>query len=205
MMRTASLSIGSCLLAALWLGPLPERAAASFTAHMTLHMGVVAVVAPLIALGLAGSALHPARAMPRLFSALPPAALELVIVWVWHAPSLHHAARHSPPVLVLEQASFLAAGLYVWIAAIAGGGPGDRTGTGIVALLITSMHMTLLGALLALAPRALYHAGASPEVALSDQHVGGAVMLIVGGASYLLGGLLLSRRLLAPARSETVA
>jgi hypothetical protein len=65
------------------------------------------------------------------------------------------------------------------------------------------MHMTLLGALLALSPRPLYRhvaafGGLSP---LQDQHLGGAIMLLVGGASYLLGGLWLTARLLRGAMS----
>ncbi|MFN2428347.1 MAG: cytochrome c oxidase assembly protein, partial [Candidatus Binatia bacterium] len=51
-------------------------------------------------------------------------------------------------------------------------------------------------ALLALSPRALYaHAGHGPA-ALDEQHLGGAIMLGVGGVSYLAGGLWLSMRLL---------
>ena len=61
--------------------------------------------------------------------------------------------------------------------------------------------MTLLGVLITLAPRMLYGApGASlPGLDLSplhDQQVGGVVMLLVGGGSYLLGGLALLLRLL---------
>jgi putative membrane protein len=200
--RAASLASGLVLLAILWIGPLPAMAPASFTAHMTLHMGVVAVAAPLLAAGLAGGTADPARMAPRLVSALPAAALELAVVWAWHAPVLHHLARTSNGWLVAEQASFLGAGLLVWVAAIGGGShrAGARTGSGVVALLLTSMHMTLLGALLALAPRPLYHHDPVPLAALTaleDQHLGGAIMLIVGGVSYLIGGLLLSRRLLA--------
>lgn len=53
------------------------------------------------------------------------------------------------------------------------------------------MHMTLLGALLALTPRPLYtHTSEfSPLTPIEDQHVGGAIMLLVGGISYLAGGL----------------
>jgi putative membrane protein len=69
---------------------------------------------------------------------------------------------------------------------------------GVVGLLLTSMHMTLLGALLALPPRPLYQhpggfAGFTP---LQDQHLGGAIMLLGGGVSYLLGGLGLTAALL---------
>jgi putative membrane protein len=60
------------------------------------------------------------------------------------------------------------------------------------------MHMTLLGALLALAPRPLYAHGAEYHglTALEDQHLGGAIMLLVGGVSYIAGGLALTVRLL---------
>jgi putative membrane protein len=60
--------------------------------------------------------------------------------------------------------------------------------------------MTLLGALLALSPRPLYGhahgAGIAGLAPLDDQHLGGAIMLLVGGASYLIGGLVLVGRLL---------
>jgi putative membrane protein len=58
------------------------------------------------------------------------------------------------------------------------------------------MHMTLLGALLALTPRPLYpHAdGFAGLTALEDQHLGGAIMLLIGGIAYLLCGLALTVR-----------
>jgi putative membrane protein len=167
---------------------------------MSLHMGVVAVTAPLLAMALAGSALDPARALPRVFTAVPAAALELAVVWGWHAPLLHHFARHSSVGFVLEQGSFVAVGFLVWMASLGGERAlaGDRAGNGVIALLLTSMHMTLLGALLALTPRPLYqHTGApTAAAALDDQQLGGAIMLAVGGVVYLAGGLWLSRRLL---------
>ena len=61
----------------------------------------------------------------------------------------------------------------------------------MIGLLLTSMHMTLLGALLALTPRPLYaHAeGVFGLTSIDDQHLGGAIMLAVGGVSNLAGGL----------------
>ena len=56
------------------------------------------------------------------------------------------------------------------------------------------MHMTLLGALLALTPRPLY--AHSTEAALEHQHLGGVIMLLVGGIVYLAGGLWLTAGLL---------
>jgi putative membrane protein len=192
-MRRGLAACGLLLLAVLWLGPLPALAGRSFSAHMTLHMGVVAFAAPLLALGLAGARSDPVRRWPALFPPLPASLVELVVVWAWHAPVPHHAARQGGWALVAEQGTFLLAGLLVWLSAF-GGEPArreDRAGAGIVALLLTSMHMTLLGALLALATRPLYHHGA-----LDDQHLGGAIMLLAGGTAYLLGGLWLTAGLL---------
>jgi putative membrane protein len=101
---------------------------------------------------------------------------------------------------VAEQGMFLLVSLFVWLSACGGDAVrrGNRTATGVVGLLLTAMHMTLLGALLALTPRPLYaHSGGFFGLTpLEDQHLGGAIMLLVGGVSYLLGGLWLTGGLL---------
>jgi putative membrane protein len=201
MMRRTLLATGLATLAALWLGPLPGLAPRFFSAHMAMHMGVVAVAAPLVAIGLAGGGLDPARKWPSLFSAVQASVVELLVVWAWHAPALHDAARHSTAGLIIEQSMFLVSGLLVWCSAFGGNRTtaGQRAGAGVVALLLTSMHMTLLGALLALSPRALYVHDIDAALArstLDEQHLGGAIMLIVGGISYLAGGLWLAAELL---------
>jgi putative membrane protein len=186
-------ALGVAVLIAAWLAPHD-----SFVAHMTVHMSVVAIAAPMIAYAWARGPYDLVRPFPRVFSPLLASVVELFVVWVWHAPALHHAARHLLFARVLEQGSFLASGLWLWLS-VFGGDDRARRGEGILALLLTSMHMTLLGALLALPPRALYgHGGAD---ALSDQHWGGAIMLLVGGVVYLAGGLALARGLLREAAS----
>ncbi|MDQ3665865.1 MAG: cytochrome c oxidase assembly protein [Acidobacteriota bacterium] len=207
-MRRVLLTLGLLTLAAAWLGPLPQLAERAFFAHMTMHMGVVAVASPLIALGVAGGQFDPVRLVPTLFSPVPVSVLELGVVWAWHAPVLHHAARHQPAALVIEQGMFLLCGLLLWLSAFGGddrqGGSRSRRAAGIVGLLLTSIHMTLLGALLALTPRPLYaHAEAfSSLTPLEDQHLGGAIMIIVGGVSYLAGGLWLTVGLMRGASSS---
>jgi len=195
-MRKLALMAGLVALAFVWGGPLRYLAGHSFTAHMIMHMGVVAVAAPLIAVAVSGSRLDPSERLPIVFAPLPASLWELLIVWGWHAPVLHAFARGGAGGLVLEQASFFAAGLILWLACI--GTP--RGAAGIFGLLFTSMHMTLLGALLALSPRPLYetaHGGHAVAMsAIEDQNMGGVVMLAVGGAVYLLGGLILMARLL---------
>ncbi len=198
-MRPVPCVLGVLALGALWFGGLPQLAREAFYAHMAMHMGVVAIAAPLLALGIAGSACDPVRRWPAFFPPIPISLLELVVVWAWHAPAIHHLARHSLAGLAVEQAAFLLSGFLVWISVFGGDATQrqERAASGIAALLLTSMHMTLLGALLALTPRPLYkHASDSASLTtLEDQHLGGAIMLIVGGISYLAGGLWLTATL----------
>ena len=201
-MRRAGL-IGMLILAFAWGGPLPGQVAESFVAHMLLHMAVVGLAVPLIALGLA----------PRVTGHLPAGLLlpvmvslaDLVVVWTWHAPLPHEAARSSLLWLTVEQLSFFAISLMVWLLALAGrDGRSDLAGA--LTLFFTSMHMTLLGALLALSHRDLYpglgllpaHAGH----AVTEQQIGGAIMLVIGGVIYLGGALWLVSRVLRGAEAS---
>ena len=45
----------------------------------------------------------------------------------------------------------------------------------------------------------------SPAAALAEQHLGGVIMLVVGGASYLFGGVWLAARMLRTAHSGGAA
>ena len=188
-------------LALAWAGPLPGMVPSSFAAHMVLHMAVVGVGVPLLAGGLA-----PLLAHSRLVRAHPVVPLavslaDLVVVWGWHAPVLHMAARTSPAVLAVEQASFALVALLVWLMAL-GSREGRRSEAalaGALTLFFTSMHMTLLGALIGLATRPIYAHGLGHGHWLdpvADQQVGGAIMLVIGGVIYLAGGLILIARVL---------
>ena len=198
--RVVVLAASAALLALLWLGPLPPLARHMFSAHMALHMGLVAVVAPLLAWGLGGSRLDPVRIAPALFAPIPASIVELIVVWSWHAPALHQAARRGGSEFAFEQATFLASGLLLWLAALGGtsGVRPWRAWAGVAALLFTSIHMTLLGALFALSSRTLYAHPPGTNAwgldAVTDQQLGGAIMLLIGGAAYLAGGLWLTAR-----------
>jgi putative membrane protein len=199
-MRAPLLIAGGLALSVAWLGPLAVGGA-GFVGHMAMHMAVVAIAAPLLAIGCAGSRWDPTPYAPALFAPMFATVLELMVVWGWHAPALHLAARTSMLLLAVEQLSFLAAGLVVWLAAF-GTGAGRASGvsgSGILALFLTSMHMTLLGALLALSPRLLFDpaiCGTGSLDPLDDQRLGGVLMLLFGGASYLAGALALMTMLL---------
>lgn len=192
-MRHYAIGAGAALLAAAWV---LAASSISLTAHMVAHMTTVALAAPLLALGVAGTALDVAARWRGALAPVSASLIELAVVWGWHVPAARELASASAFGLVLEQASFCGAGWLLWSACLGAGqhSDGARRAAAVAALLLTTMHMTLLGALIALAPRALFashggaaHAGAAG--ALADQQLAGVVMLLVGGGSYLCGGL----------------
>lgn len=192
---------GLTVLVGAWAGPLPAMAGTTFYAHMAMHVSVVAIAAPLLALSVAGTVLDPLCHWPRAIAPLPASALDLIVIWAWHAPALHHASQHDAAMMALEQSSFLLCSLAVWLSAFGGSAArrDERALAGSGGLLMTSMHMTLLGALLGLSTRSLYGHGTSGDSrlsALEDQHLGGLLMLLGAGTSYLIGGLILFAGLL---------
>lgn len=190
MTRCLLAATGVATLAAAWWGPIAALAAVSFTGHMARHLLLVALAAPLLAWGLAGRRLDPATRHPWLLAAVPASMAEFVVVWAWHAPALHTAAREQPIVLAIEQLSFLLSGLWLWRSLLDARGHlhPAQAAPGVVALLLTFAHMTLLGAALALGPRLLYAHGAHGAT-LADQQAGGALMLVVSAVVYLTGAL----------------
>lgn len=176
------LAVASTLLGLVGLG---------MTGHMSAHMGAVAVAAPVLALSTSRLRDHGGQGAG---SPLTWATIEFVVVWAWHAPALRELADTHVALALVEQAMFLGVGVGLWRAALA------HPAGGVAALLLTSMHMTLLGALIGLASRPLYVMMAmhpAPGLdAVADQQLGGVVMLTVGGAVYCLGGLALLGTLL---------
>ncbi|RUV38640.1 cytochrome-c oxidase [Mesorhizobium sp. M7A.F.Ca.MR.148.00.0.0] len=198
LMRTASLLLGFVTLALVWVGPLLDAWRGSFAAHMLAHMGVVAIAAPLIAIGIAWPIRSVATAAPLIASLV-----ELIVVWGWHAPAARQWAETSTIATMIEQVSFLGAGLFLWLTCMAprNADAPARDAAGAFALLLTSIHMTLLGALLSLASRPLYGLGEVTCFGLvlgagQDQALGGIIMLMIGAAVYLAGGVFLLARLL---------
>ncbi|SFP61256.1 cytochrome c oxidase assembly protein [Tranquillimonas alkanivorans] len=197
--RVWPLGSAMIVLAALWGGPLPRLAQVSFTAHMALHLALIGIAAPLAALGLARAG---ARGTPPggwvLWGVLF-AGFEMMVVWGWHVPALHEAAALVPWIFAAQQASFLLAGLFVWLPGFAASGQASA-GAATVALALSFMHMSMLGVLLTTAPGLLYPAGLCGGAfgldPLTDQRLGGVMMAVFGGLPYLAGAVAFAHRLL---------
>jgi putative membrane protein len=170
---------------------------ASFPLHMVQHMVLLFVAAPLLALGAPGlplllslppavrrrvAALRGARAVRqgRQVAALPAVGVAAysAVVLVWHLPGLYTAALDSDGVHIAEHASFLAAGWLLWAPLSAPVRALDG-GRAVFYVFLSGFPMSLIGAVLTLAPRPLYpeQTGTGPG-ALGAQQLAGVLMWI---------------------------
>jgi putative membrane protein len=204
--------VGGMLAAALaLLSPLDGISAALFSAHMTQHMLLIVVAAPLFVLGdfstatlwalrvdqrrQLGLAWHRARTARAIWRQLrrPLVAwlLHVGTLWLWHVPRFYDAALRNEGIHVAEHASFfLTALLFWWIVADRLHG---RLGVGVATLYLftAALQCTLLGALISLARHPWYvaHFGTTAAWGLSpleDQQLAGLIMWIPAGFAYVL-------------------
>ncbi|MBV9432581.1 MAG: cytochrome c oxidase assembly protein [Hyphomicrobiales bacterium] len=216
---------GWLVLATALLSPLHWSLEHLFALHMAEHELLMAVAAPLIALSCPVGAFL--WALPKKvrtdfsrvlrsgvlravwkFITRPHVATILhgVAIWVWHLPGAFDAALFDVALHRLQHLSFFATALIFWWSLIRRSNPGAAAGH----LFITIVHTSVLGALLALAPRVLYPLQASFATAwgltpLEDQELAGLIMWVPAGTIYAgaalgLLGLWVARcgRLLGP-------
>jgi putative membrane protein len=146
---------------------------------------MVAVAAPLLALA------HPARA--RMPVGLP-FLLSTAALWLWHLPAAYDAALSSVPLYWLMQASLLGPAWVFWRAVFA-----QPAGAGLGWVFLAYLQMGMLGAILTLAPKALYATHAMAPLLwgytpLADQQLGGLIMWMPAALGYAVWGALLGRR-----------
>lgn len=156
-----------------------------FAGHMTRHILLMNLSAPLIALALA---IWLREGLSRRAEGLLLAAaiVQLALLWGWHAPPVWSDAM-SPLGHFAMQASLFAAALWFWCAVIAA-----ARWKAIFALLVTGKLFCLLGVLLVFAPRPLY--GGTAHAALADQQLAGLLMLTACPATYIVAGIVLAER-----------
>jgi putative membrane protein len=115
-------------------------------------------------------------------------------------PALYDAAVHSEIAHTAQHASFLLTALLFWWT-ILPASPTRRNATSLFALFGTALHTGLLGALLTFSDASWYPAYHVSTAAwglstLEDQQLGGLIMWIPGGLTYLVVALLTAARLL---------
>jgi putative membrane protein len=98
-MKRSARILGLLLLIVLCAVLVASFGGGSFAVHMVVHMGIVAVAAPLIACGMPGTRLDALPGVARMTPMLA-SFVELVAVWFWHLPAAVLPARPgccSPP------------------------------------------------------------------------------------------------------------
>jgi putative membrane protein len=191
-------------------GAADRMAHASFAAHMTQHLLLIVVAAPLLLLAdpfaalcwalpapvraRAGRLLRPGTPLRGLWRALTMVSVawlaHVAAVWLWHLPSAYDAAVADRVVHDAEHLIFFGTAVLFWWPVIQ---PAPRlrvpTGYGIRVgyLVLAALQGALLGLLLAMSRETWYRAYPSAE----DQSLGGLVMWGIGGAVDMLAVLIL--------------
>jgi putative membrane protein len=211
--EAAAFAIGWITLFLALVSPLHRLGSVLFSAHMAQHELLMAAAAPLLVLGRPmvpfvwalpmrwrrtvgdWAAVTPVRGTWQLLS-MPLVAWTLhgAAVWLWHAPPLFEATLRSDLVHALQHMSFLGTGLLFWWALLRGRGGGIGRPAAVLYLFTTSVHTTVLGALLTFSSRAWYPLYAPATAAwgltpLEDQQLAGLIMWVPANLSYLIAAL----------------
>ena len=108
-----------------------------------------------------------------------------VAIWAWHTPILFDAAVTNIVLHRLQHLSFLLTAIVFWWSVLRN----NNAGLAAWHLFITMVHTSVLGALMALAPRVLYEAQTATAAAwgltpLEDQQLAGIIMWVPAGTIY---------------------
>ena len=164
--------------------------------HMALHILMMNLLAPVAAYAAADAFRVIAPALRRTFPAI--VALQIAVLWGWHAPGVLEEALASPALHALMQVSLLGVALWFWAGVFAL--TGASRWRSLLALLTTGKLFCLLGVLLVFAPRLLYPSLAFGDEAtigfasagLQDQQLAGLMMLVACPISYLVAAVVIS-------------
>ena len=154
--------------------------------HMVLHIAAMNVAAPLAAAAL--------QSLPRWIARYRTlwiaAALQLTLLWAWHAPSVQHAFAGSHGSQLAAHGLLFLSSLVFWTAVIRL--PEAGRWQAIAALLVTGKLACLLSALLIFSPRALYDISLHSGLQLDDQQLAGLLMITACPLSYLIAAVVIA-------------
>lgn len=220
--------LGMALFAGGWLAvatpvlsPLHGLGRQVFALHMTEHELLIAVAAPLLVLARPGAVLlwglpgrprsgfkrlaHPAvrGAWHALTGPVAATVIHGLVLWAWHMPVLFQAALADESLHAAQHVTFLSSALLFWWAVLSPRARRRAPLAGAMALLATSLHTVLLGALLTFSRGLWYPATLDPAAIcglsrIEDQQLAGILMGGPGGLAYLAAALWLVGRRLFP-------
>lgn len=198
-MQRRLIAAGGGLALFLFVSPFCALSSALFSARVTHHVLLAAVLAPLLVYGLA-------RERSRWPGSLALwTGLQAVTFWLWHAPGLYAEALSSDLTYWLMQLTITGTAVGFWAALRRA-----SSLSAVAALLVSTVQMGLLGALITFAGNPLYapHFFTTEPwgfTALEDQQVAGLIMWAPSAALYLAAALAITRRWLAEQDREAAA
>jgi cytochrome c oxidase assembly factor CtaG len=202
--QAAAYAVGWLSLGGALASPLHSLGERLFSVHMVEHEIVMAIAAPLIVIARPiggmmwalprGMRLSLGRFLKRpilqaiwTWLSMPRIATLLhgIAIWAWHAPRLFDAAVTNVVLHRLQHLSFFLTAILFWWAIFR---CRDR-GVAAWDVFITMLHTSVLGALISLAPRVVYHAQTAHAenwgfLPLEDQQLAGIVMWVPAGTIY---------------------
>jgi putative membrane protein len=210
--EAAAFAAGWLVLLLSLVSPLHRLGSVLFSAHMVQHELLMVVAAPLLILGRPlipfvwalpmswrrrvgdWAALSPLR---RTWEAvtLPITAwiLHGLAIWLWHAPPLFEATLRSEAIHTLQHTSFLGTALLFWWAILRGREGRLGRPAAVLYLFTTSVHTTVLGALLTFSTVVWYPVYGSTNLwglsPLEDQQLAGLVMWVPANLGYWIASL----------------
>jgi len=204
--HAAAFAVAIVVIVVALVSPVDPASDVLFSVHMTQHVLLTLVAAPLLVLGsplqvMAWGLPTPLRRrvgrwqghLRRVLShpALPGVGLAVftVVFTLWHVPALYDAAITDEVVHAVEHSTMLLSALAFWAPVVRP----RRTnpGIGVLLLFVSMIASGLLSALLVFAPTPWYahdDTAAWGLTRLADQQAAGAVMWVLGGAIYVTAG-----------------
>ncbi|HZP58406.1 MAG TPA: cytochrome c oxidase assembly protein [Dehalococcoidia bacterium] len=210
--RAACFALGLAVSAAALISPLDAMGHALVSAHMTQHMLLTLVAAPLLVFGQPPRAFawalprggrralrraQRARGVPALGRTLthPAVAWSLFAFsfWIWHVPGVYDAAVRHDALHAVEHATFVAGALLFWWMAIeVAGRRRFDYGAAAVFVFTTMLQMSILAALLTFSERTWYGVYTAADTSpwhlttLQDQQLAGLTMWMESNFVYFV-------------------
>ncbi len=200
-LRQASFTCGMAMIVLATVGPMDALADDYVFGHMIQHTILFDEAAMLLALGLTGPVLIPILTKPgirRLQVLMHPVVavvLWLLVMYGWHLPPCYQLAAEYEGIHLCEHASFITAGVVMWLALLGPFPKPEWFGNGVKAIYVAVIHFSSMGLanILMWSGTVLYpfysasdHAhGIAP---ITDQSLAGVVLMIQSGV-VMLGAL----------------
>jgi cytochrome c oxidase assembly factor CtaG len=189
--RQASFACGLSVIVLSTVGPMDVLADNFVYGHMIQHTLLLEEASLLLALGLTGPVLGPILTKPglrrlrKLTYPVLAVAIWLVVMYGWHAPPLYQAAEENEVIHLCEHASFVAAGVLMWLALLGPFPKPEWFGNGAKAIYAGVVHFSSMGLanILMWSGTVLYPFYAASDRAhglgpITDQSLAGVVLMV---------------------------